>query len=338
VAFVSEVPADIAKWLNANGVSFFEVPFSQIENPVTLGRYLFKYKPRILHFHYIGIGLFRCLAARLIGNCKIIVHDHSSRHSDTLRGRTALLSPVRKLRGRMIAYLIYRIVGVSEFVRSSVIEEIPAAAKKAVAIPNGIDVTRFEAGREASEDVGNTGTVESATPISILFVGHLDDVKGVNELLLAAAMLKRTHPQAKFMIVGYGPLEQSVSEFCNSADGANTNYLGRRDDVHALMREADIFVGPSKWNEAFGLTFAEASASRLPVVSTDIGGIPEVVLDETTGILCKPGNVDELVEALQRLIDNPSLRKELGDAGRQHILNNFSLETAVNQTISLYDL
>jgi glycosyltransferase involved in cell wall biosynthesis len=103
------------------------------------------------------------------------------------------------------------------------------------------------------------------------------------------------------------------------------------------MKNFDIFVMPSTENsETFGVAAIEAQAMEIPVVASKIGGIPEAMLDGTTGILVEPKNVEQLADAMIRLIENPEDRKRMGKAGRQFVLNNYNLEENVGLFESLY--
>jgi glycosyltransferase involved in cell wall biosynthesis len=91
-------------------------------------------------------------------------------------------------------------------------------------------------------------------------------------------------------------------------------FLGQRSDVPSLMRAADIFCQPKQEPEPFGIVFLEALQAGLPVVSTNMGGAAEII-NESCGILTPPGNPEALAEVLGRLIQNPTQRRSLGDAG-----------------------
>jgi glycosyltransferase involved in cell wall biosynthesis len=93
-------------------------------------------------------------------------------------------------------------------------------------------------------------------------------------------------------------------------------FLGQRSDVGQLMRSADIFCQPNIGPESFGLVFIEAMHCGLPVVTTRIGGAIEIFESDSSGVLCTPGDVDGLADALKSLIDSPELCKQIGQRGR----------------------
>lgn len=95
--------------------------------------------------------------------------------------------------------------------------------------------------------------------------------------------------------------------------------------IPEFLADVDIFVMPSIW-EAFGVAAVEAQAMGIPVVATNVGGIPKVVLDGETGILVEPRNSEQLAQAILTLIEDPALRRQMGERGRKHVLANYRWE------------
>ena len=111
--------------------------------------------------------------------------------------------------------------------------------------------------------------------------------------------------------------------------------LGPRKDVPALMHAIDVFAMPSIW-EGFGLVLLEAMAAGRPIVASRVATIPEVVADGETGVLVPAGDPLALAEALARLADQPSLARQYGEAGRERLRSQFSIEKMVGDTELLY--
>jgi len=105
--------------------------------------------------------------------------------------------------------------------------------------------------------------------------------------------------------------------------------------VPELLRNVDIFVMPSI-REEFGVAAVEAQAMEIPVISTRVGGVPEVVLDGETGILVEPGDSEQLAQAILALIENPALRRQMGKRGREHVLANYRWEDNAALMENLY--
>jgi len=111
--------------------------------------------------------------------------------------------------------------------------------------------------------------------------------------------------------------------------------LGPRKDVPALMHAMDVFAMPSIW-EGFGLVLLEAMAAGRPIVASRVATIPEVVLDGQTGLLVPAGDPLALAEALAQLANQPALAARMGEAGRERVRHQFSLEKMVGDTELLY--
>ncbi len=116
---------------------------------------------------------------------------------------------------------------------------------------------------------------------------------------------------------------------------ARVHVLGPRKDVPALMHAMDVFAMPSIW-EGFGLVLLEAMAAGRPIVASRVATIPEVVVDGLTGLLVPPGDPLALAEALAELANQPELAARLGQAGRERVRRQFSLEKMVGDTELLY--
>ncbi|TSC91537.1 MAG: hypothetical protein CEN90_335 [Parcubacteria group bacterium Licking1014_17] len=167
----------------------------------------------------------------------------------------------------------------------------------------------------------------------ITFAGVIDERKGVLTLIRAFKVVYETMPNARLMIIGTGPLISQAERLANELDITDKvifiNWLAN-EDLPGVFSSSDIFAYPSEpfggWEEQFGYSIAEASACELPVISTDTGSISEVVLNNETGILIEPKDPAQLSEVILRLANDENLRKNMGRAGREHILKNFSHE------------
>jgi glycosyltransferase involved in cell wall biosynthesis len=144
-----------------------------------------------------------------------------------------------------------------------------------------------------------------------LFVGNKYELKGVPTLLEAWATVREELPEALLWIVGVDPPRGARAELPTAQW---LGYLGDRDELDALYRDASVFVLPTRF-EAWGNAVAEAMGCGLPCITTDVGGLPEVVDDGTTGVLVPPQDPDSLAAALIALLSDPARAEELGRAG-----------------------
>src|SRR5579859_4999460 len=167
-------------------------------------------------------------------------------------------------------------------------------------------------------------------------VGRLAPQKGQRHLIAAMPLLLERVPRARAIIAGAGDLEEYLRDLAAEIGVAErVHVLGPRKDVPALMHAIDVFVMPSIW-EGFGLVLLEAMAAGRPIVASRVATIPEVVVDGETGLLVPAGDPLALAEALARFADQPALASRLGEAGRERVRRQFSLEKMVGDTELLY--
>jgi glycosyltransferase involved in cell wall biosynthesis len=209
------------------------------------------------------------------------------------------------------------LAAVSEHVREKFRARFGLARRRTRVISNGVDVRRFRPppGLRAA----------SAAPV-LASVAHLVPYKNLDVLLRAFARLSC---DARLQIVGDGPAAPDLERLARELGVAGrVELLGLRDDVPELLRRADAYVHPTRY-EGFGNAIAEAMASGLAVVATRAGGIPELVEPGVSGILVPPGDEAALAAALERVVRDPELRARLGARARQRILARFTVESAV---------
>lgn len=226
------------------------------------------------------------------------------------------------------------LIAVSDAVKARLLE-LGAPPEKVVVHHIGVDTTLF-----ADRSAANPDDTER-DPAHILFVGRLTEVKGVGDLLEAAALL-RAQPSLSLTIVGDGELDGTLR--ARAAElGLKVDFTGAlpHDDVAALMTRATLLCAPSKvtaggQREAFGLVLAEAQAAGLPVVAYRSGGTSEALTDGVGGLLVEEGNVAGLAEALGALLGDPARRAAMGAAGSADALNRFDLTTQSRRLGGLY--
>ena len=173
----------------------------------------------------------------------------------------------------------------------------------------------------------------AASPVEgeyIAFAGRMSPEKGVDTLLAAA----RRMAAVPFKVAGDGP---ALSEMTAKAP-RNVEFAGRLDagDLQTFYAGARIVVVPSVWFEQFPMVILEAMALGLPVVASRIGGLSEIVEDGVTGCLFDPGNAEDLAEKLGSLWNNPELRRNMGRAGREKVLRQYTRDRYYNNLMAVY--
>lgn len=207
---------------------------------------------------------------------------------------------------------------------------------KAIAVPftrnrerqvifyNGIDSDKFSPSCENRQRLRTElGIAENQTVVG--FVGSLEQRKGIATLFQIAVALRGIHPDIRFLIAGGGPLlDAMIAERDQLGLQDVVTMLGERSDTPALVNAFDFLVCPST-SEAFGLVAAEASSAGIPVVASNIGGLPEIVIDGSTGFLCDVNCIDDFIGRSKQLVQDPALRKTMGRNARDGIVRRFSL-------------
>ncbi len=285
----------------------------QLGTVFRLARELKRRNISVVHTHNSGPMIYGALAARLAGNKAVIHTRHGQRFGADNRQTRVFAN---------LARLVDRFVAVSRDGSSiSVTEGIPNGRVRT--IWNGIDLTRFP----------YTGPNPHGPAV---VVARIAPEKDVATLIRATAIVVCQHPGFRLQVVGDGPslpeLRQLIEEF---RLGANVELLGERQDVPSILQSASMFVLPSR-TEGISLTLLEAMASGLPVVATRVGGNPEVVQHGRTGLLTPTGDVWQLAQTIERLLQMPSAARQMGKSGRRRVEKYFDVTRMVRDYEAMY--
>jgi glycosyltransferase involved in cell wall biosynthesis len=170
----------------------------------------------------------------------------------------------------------------------------------------------------------------------ILAAGALVDHKAHWVLVEAASSVLASHPKAQIIIAGEGPNRDALQEQIAKAGLQDSVHLiGQHPDLWRVMHHCELFCHPSV-EEGMGSVIVEAMLAQLPVVATIAGGIPEVVVDNSTGLLVPIGRTDLLASAIVRLLDDSALRRQFGEAGEARALARFGVPRMASDTDSVY--
>ena len=168
-------------------------------------------------------------------------------------------------------------------------------------------------------------------------MGRANKEKGIHELLQAFDSIASNHPEAFLLFFGSdedGCLD-TIPNYPNIKDGENYLFYGRTPTPGIHLQASDVFVMPS-YREGFGSSVIEASCLGLPVICSDAYGIMDAMVDNVTGLRCKVADVDSLQSAMEKLLQDASLRKKLGDAGRKRTLDNFKGSAITAEWVKFY--
>lgn len=197
-------------------------------------------------------------------------------------------------------------------------------------IPNGIDVDFF------SQDVPPLDAFSDGK-LNILFVGRLEKRKGLKHLLGAFSHLKWEYPDLRLLIVGPGSPSKECYRLLAERNVQDVLFLGQvgPEMLRRYYRTADIFCAPATGQESFGIVLGEAMAAGRPIVASNIDGFSSLVHDKVEGFLVPPKNEEALAEALQWLIDDPSLREQMGQQGQQTV-ETYRWERIARRVVKCY--
>jgi glycosyltransferase involved in cell wall biosynthesis len=230
------------------------------------------------------------------------------------------------------------VVTVSEYNRRHLIRLThPTQAQKVHCVYNGMDLSRY---------AGCDSVTEEPTVPSILTVARLIDKKGISDLIRACHILRERGRSFRVEIVGKGPLRDSLKTQVHLLGLQNiVRFRGAlpQEMVREAYRQAAIFALPCVISEdgdrdGIPTVLLEAMACGLAVVSTGVSGIPELVESGRDGILVQPRNPEMLAEALDRLLSDADLRKQLGAAASKKVARDFSVERSVTELLGLFQL
>lgn len=167
-------------------------------------------------------------------------------------------------------------------------------------------------------------------------IGRFSSQKNPLDWVRVAGVVGRERPEARFVLVGDGPLRPQVqAALAQEGLAERTVLTGLRRDVPRLLAAMDIFLLTSLW-EGLPRTIPEAQAMGLPVVANRVDGIAEAIRDSVTGYLCDPGELQSMAERVITLLDNPALRAEMGAQGRAVALEEFDLRVMIEKIEILY--
>ena len=213
-------------------------------------------------------------------------------------------------------------------------ERFRVPREKVISVGTGIDLGRIAeavAGDEFASELGLAGR----TTIGI--VAKLSPVKGHQYFLEAAAAIADARSNVAFLVVGDGVRKKELEEMAAELGIADkVIFAGARDDVPSLLKLMDVFV-LSSLSEGSPNVVLEAMAAGLPVVATDVGGLPEIVIDGESGILVPPGDSGALAAAVGDLLDDPARAVAMGRTGLALAMERHDIERVVREMEGIMD-
>jgi glycosyltransferase involved in cell wall biosynthesis len=229
-------------------------------------------------------------------------------------------------------WMVDRIIAVSADLSNKLARRF--GSHKVTCIHNAIDIEELR----VDQDVGALRRELKVSEQDFLIgtMGRLVPVKGLELLLVAARTIKSYKPHVKFVIAGDGPLKEPLRRLAEQYGlGESVLFLGHRSDSHDVLRAMDVFVLCSL-HEGIPIVLLEALALARPVVATRVGGIPEVIEHDVSGMLVAPGDPEALAQHCIALMDDYRVAERLGEQGRKRVEEAFSARFMADQVADIY--
>lgn len=291
--------------------------FSDIQASKELGNLLKRIKPDLIHAHSSKAGFIARISARFL-SIPVVFTAHGWGFKPGVPNPRRLIVWLSEL---FASGLTERIICVSNYDRLLAQRHFLRDNGRIITIHNGLS------------DVSAIAD-PSISPPRIVMTARFQEPKEQNLLLRSFAMLNQRQ-QATLTFVGSGP-RIAESQLLAQELGVSEQvaFLGDRNDVANLLQSSQIFVLLSRY-EGLPISILEAMRAGLPIIASNVGGVPEQIQHNLSGILV-PNEISQIADALQKLISNIELRTDMGQVSRQRFLNYFSSEKMLNQTEQVY--
>lgn len=274
----------------------------------------------LLHVHYAIPHATSAFLAREINSTKrfkIITTLHGT--DITVVGNNPSYLPVARLSMERSDGL----TAVSQYLKE-VTKEKFGITKEIEVIPNFVDTRKF---RREPGSACLKGIKEKGDKV-VIHISNFRPLKRLGDVVEVFYLLQKAIP-CQLLLVGDGPERAKTEQLCRQKGITSlVNFLGKQNTINGLLSCSDLLLLPSGI-ESFGLAALEALACEVPVVATRVGGLPEVIIHGEVGFLCEVGDISTMYEYSLKLLQDESLRKEMGSKGRQRVMDCFSLESIV---------
>ena len=257
---------------------------------------IYRIKPDIVHIQAVGNGM-PAFFAKLVFKVPYVVWG---------QGNDVYLSwPFKKAISKIVLSNADFVIALTDHMKEKMQEICMRPVK---VISNGIDIKKFHSDKKR----------ESISELTIMFVGRLDPIKGVKYLIQAMSIVKN-YQNIKLIVIGDGEEKKELKELVSMLNLSDCVYftgLIDNEKIPEYMSQADIFVLPSL-SEGFPVASLEAMASGLPIVATNVGGLPDIIEDGVNGYLVEPRNPVQLAEKITLLLKDNDLRLNISKANRE---------------------
>ena len=293
---------------------------------VTLVREIRSFKPHVIHTHTAKAGFLGRFASVISLQPSIRIHTF---HGHLLNG---YFGPIKRalvvFTEKTLAIFTDQLLSVGDKVRQDLLHAGIGNSKKFSLMPPGLSLDALPDKNRSRESFGLPAEL-----LQCAFIGRVTQIKRPDRFLDVVSEIKKRQVKLDFLIAGDGEL----LEVCRkriATEELPVSVLGWQSNIERVLSAADIVVLTSD-NEGTPLSLIQAGMGGLPVVTTNVGSVPEIVLNNVTGIITEL-DIQQIADALENLVSNPGLRAQLGNAAKEFTLANFGVQRLVTGHEELY--
>lgn len=292
-----------------------KTPISEINSFIKLYKFLLSYKPHIFQTHVLKSNLYGILAAKLASVPVVIATEMTLK--DTA------FTPLRRARDKMLHPLLSPFLNnadlfvvTSQFIKNEWRKQCKEEKFNVIYPPFSLEKY------EKALHVNQIETIKE-NKFRIGYIGRLSEEKGVRFLINSIPALKKVIPNVKVIIAGTGPLEDELKKLAKRKGIEDSvSFTGQVANAFEVLKDLDLFVLPSR-SEGCPIVVLEAMAMGLPVVATNAGGTPELLVDGETGLLISYGDTQALVDSISKILTNQNIALDMGIKGKDRAFSKF---------------
>jgi glycosyltransferase involved in cell wall biosynthesis len=340
LCFLSEPTSEVRQFLELPNTSFEVLENSTDGNREArrnLAGIMGKYRPEILHLHYVSFLNLYSWRARFQSARQVFFTDHHSRPAGHVQSRAPLW---KRAAARVINQPLDKVICVSKYGYDCMSGTGLLPRDRFEMIYNGVDLSRVKINPRLATEFRERYSIPSDRAI-VTQVSWIIPEKGIADFLETARLVLRQNRRVQFVLVGDGvDREQYMKDAAAMGLGDHITWTGMVDDPfgEGVFHAADVVCQFSRWEEVFGWMIAEAMAHGKPVIATRVGGIPELISDHVSGYLVERADTKAMSERTLKLLDDVELRSRMGRAGKETVAARFDLRQNVAKLVAAYGI
>jgi len=298
-----------------------------LSQPAKIASLIRSFAPHVVHCHQYTPFFYGALGSILAGRGKVLFTEHGRHWPDVVGWK-------RRAVNRFLTRKADHVTAVCQFTRRHLVELEGIPQSRIEIVYNGVEAGRFE-DAPGRADVRRSLDLPAKARV-VVQVGTFRYIKDQATAVRAFQTVRGRCKQAVLVFVGDGPDRGACERLAESLGLAGAvRFLGQRSDVPRILAAADVMLMTSLC-EAHSVSLLEGMASGLPIVATDVGGIPETVIDGQTGLLVPAGDHHAVAEALLNLLENARLRRRMAEAGHQRVCTHFRRSDMHRRFMEIY--